>query len=580
MTVSYELLTASIDIWTSAETEKKSGRGRGANNAASIYGIKKLRELILELAVSGKLVPQDANDEPASILLNRINTEKTKLIGDGKIKKDNALPQLTEQELPFVIPPTWEWVRLGEITNFGSTVKLPSLNNDVWVLDLEDIEKDTSKVLQKLRFPERTSLSDKNYFRKGDVLYGKLRPYLNKVIVADEDGVCTTEILPFRCHGPFNSHYFKVALKSPFFLHFVNERSYGMKMPRLGTKDGRSAPFPLAPLAEQCRIVAKIDELMALCDQLEGQHLNAAAAHEQLVSHLLSTLTQSRSAAAFNSNWQLIFKHFDTLFNTEESVVKLKQTLMELAVLGKLVSQNNSDEPASKILHSIQVEQSKSAGKYLLKKRKSRKPLCDVDSPFVLPIGWAWARFPDLGEFARGKSTHRPRNDPKLFYPAKYPFVQTGEVARAENMITEFHSKYSDIGLAQSKMWPRGTLCITIAANIADAAVLGFDACFPDSVVGFIPSYPIVDSQYFLIFMKTARNNLLKFAPATAQKNINLEILEALLVPLPPLNEMARIISKLSHLLALCDGLLQRINNAKIIQNKLADGIVEQVIKH
>ena len=143
------------------------------------------------------------------------------------------------------------------------------ISDETWVLDLEDIEKDTSKLLQKCRFSERRSLSDKNSFQAGDVLYGKLRPYLNKVIVADEAGVCTTEILPVRCYGPFSSNYFKFALKSPYFINYVNARSYGMKMPRLGTEDGRKAYFPLPPLAEQHRIVAKVDELMALCDALK-----------------------------------------------------------------------------------------------------------------------------------------------------------------------------------------------------------------------------------------------------------------------------------------------------------------------
>jgi type I restriction enzyme S subunit len=129
-------------------------------------------------------------------------------------------------------------------------------------------------------------------------LYGKLRPYLNKVIVADEDGVCTTEILPFRCYGPFSNNYFKFALKSPYFISYVNARSYGMKMPRLGTEDGRKAHFPLPPLVEQHRIVAKVDELMALCDQLETRHSAAAEAHEKLVSYLLGTLTQSQNTVS------------------------------------------------------------------------------------------------------------------------------------------------------------------------------------------------------------------------------------------------------------------------------------------
>ncbi len=204
--------------------------------AGAPNGIKKLRELILELAVRGKLVPQYPNDEPASELLKRIAEEKTRLVAEGKIKKQKPLTEIDEEALPFELPAGWVWTRLGEITNFGSTIKKDEIPEDAWVLDLEDIEKDTSKLLQKARFYDRNSLSDKNSFTKGDVLYGKLRPYLNKVLVAEDDGFCTTEILPFRCHGPFVAHYFVIALKSPYFLSYVNAKSYGMKMPRDGLK--------------------------------------------------------------------------------------------------------------------------------------------------------------------------------------------------------------------------------------------------------------------------------------------------------------------------------------------------------
>ncbi len=192
--------------------------------AGAPNGIKKLRELILELAVRGKLMPQDPNDEPASELLKRIAEEKARLVAEGKLKKQKPLAEISPEETPYDVPGNWEWTRLGEITNFGTTTKKDEIPDDAWVLDLEDIEKDSSKLLQKARFSERNSLSDKNSFAKGDVLYGKLRPYLNKVLVAEDDGFCTTEILPFRCHGPSVARYFMVALKSPYFLSYVNAK--------------------------------------------------------------------------------------------------------------------------------------------------------------------------------------------------------------------------------------------------------------------------------------------------------------------------------------------------------------------
>jgi len=246
--------------------------------------LENLNQAILQEAVQGKLVPQDSNDEPASILLKRIKTEKSK---SGK--KEKPLPPIKPEEIPFAIPESWVWCRLGEITNYGSSPKAePSdLKNDTWVLDLEDIEKTTSKLLCKIRFCERNSLSTKSVFKKGDVLYSKLRPYLDKVIVAEEDGVCTTEILPLKCFGGLNPFYLKYSLKRSDFLKYVSSVTKGMKMPRLGTKEGQMALIPLSPICEQKRIVAEIERQFEKTKQLKEHIIANKQATEQLLKALL-----------------------------------------------------------------------------------------------------------------------------------------------------------------------------------------------------------------------------------------------------------------------------------------------------
>ena len=163
-----------------------------------------LKKSILQYAMLGKLVEQNPNDEPASELLKRIKAEKEQLIKDGKIKKEKTLPSITDDEIPYELPQGWEWTRLGEIVNYGSTGSLDyseELDKNIWILDLEDIEKVSSKLLIKNRIKDKSFNSTKKCFQKGDVLYGKLQPYLDKVLVADEDGICTTEILPLRVYG-------------------------------------------------------------------------------------------------------------------------------------------------------------------------------------------------------------------------------------------------------------------------------------------------------------------------------------------------------------------------------------------
>ncbi len=246
--------------------------------------VAKLRQAILREAMQGKLTKQDPKDGYAKDLLEKIKTEKAK---SGK--KEKPLPPIKSEEIPFDIPENWVWCRLGEICNYGSSPKAEPkhLTKTTWVLDLEDIEKDTSRLLCKIRFAERNSLSTKSVFKKGEVLYSKLRPYLDKVIVADEDGVCTTEILPLKFYGELNPFFLRFALKRSDFLSYVNSVTKGMKMPRLGTMQGQIALIPLPPIGEQNRIVSRVEQLMQLCDELQYSIQQSKIENEKLLQGAL-----------------------------------------------------------------------------------------------------------------------------------------------------------------------------------------------------------------------------------------------------------------------------------------------------
>ena len=243
---------------------------------------------ILDLAIRGKLVPQDPNDEPASILLERIRAEKEELIKQGKIKRDkkksvifkgddNSYYQQTGDLIESIstweleeLPDNWVLCCLGELCDYGNcnNVDADSIAGNAWILDLEDIEKNTGKVLRKIRKNERDFTSTKHSFYKGQVLYSKLRPYLNKVIIADEDGFCTSEILPLEFANVVLPQYALYYLMSPTFLRYAKQCSYGVKMPRLGTADGRKAIFPLPPIKEQYRIANSISKCFMQIDNI------------------------------------------------------------------------------------------------------------------------------------------------------------------------------------------------------------------------------------------------------------------------------------------------------------------------
>lgn len=375
-----QLLTEHLAIWSSADTAKKFGRGRASGSAASVYGVKKLRELILELAVRGKLVPQDANDEPASELLKRIQINKAKLILDGIIKKDKVLELRNIDDNPFFLPESWEWVRLDDIgsTFIGLTYSPKDISdNGVPVLRSSNIQNGKIDLDDLVRVDG--NIKSNLFVDVGDLLIcarngsKSLVGKTARIEVLNEPMTFGAFMAIFK--SPLNE-YIKVFLNSPIFRKNLDgvETTTINQITQYNLK---TTLAPLPPLAEQHRIVAKVDELMALCDQLENQHTDAIAAHEKLVSYLLDALTQSKDAADFNESWQRIAANFDVLFTTESSIDALKQTLLQLAVMGKLVPQDPNDEPASELLKRIQAKKAELIAEGKIKKSK---PLAEIGS--------------------------------------------------------------------------------------------------------------------------------------------------------------------------------------------------------
>ena len=232
---------------------------------------EKLKKSILQEAIEGRLVPQDPNDEPASVLLDKIRKEKAQLVKEGKLKKKDLVETpISEDEIPFEIPESWEWVSLGDISTYSNTKKkinAAKADPNLWGLDLEDIEKG-GRLLYFKTVGERKAIGDKTCFSEGEILYSKLRPYLLKILVAPKDGICTPEIIPFSCFGGICNDYIVSLLKSSYVDDYINSVTFGVKMPRVSTETMVSLVIPLPPLAEQKRIVAKIEELFAEVEKL------------------------------------------------------------------------------------------------------------------------------------------------------------------------------------------------------------------------------------------------------------------------------------------------------------------------
>ena len=380
----------SLDVWTSALLSK-SGAGRGGNGKLEAYGIKKLRELILELAVRGKLVPQDANDEPANELLERITKEKVRLIKDGVIKNEKSLPSVSNEEIPFDVPVGWLWQRLGEL-GYTQTGGTPSkfdkghFGNDIPFIKPGDI------------YPGYVDYDNEGLSNEGANILGRTAPAESILMVCiGTIGKCNRIERTCAFNQQLNSitpylemsGYLLNALRSAYFQQTAWEKSSSTTIAILNKGKWVDIVVPIPPLEEQHRIVAKVDELMALCDQLEQQQTHSLAAHQTLVETLLGTLTRVESQQEFSAAWTRIASHFDTLFTTEASIDQLKQTILQLAVMGKLVPQDPNDEPASVLLKRLAKQKERMIEQGALKRDKPFSVQRENGKPFELLMGWA-----------------------------------------------------------------------------------------------------------------------------------------------------------------------------------------------
>ncbi|TDR93002.1 restriction endonuclease subunit S [Enterovirga rhinocerotis] len=546
--------------------------------------IARLRRFVLDLAVRGKLVSQDADDEPAEELLKRIAKEKARLVKAGEIRKEKPLTPMGD-DTDFDIPPTWRWTRLGVITSYiqrGKSPKYAAADGSLVVsqkcvqwrgLDLSAAKKVTLESL--------ADYEDIRFLRDGDLLWNSTGTgtigRVIRLLDPPEKLVCDSHVTVVRCLE-VDPEYIRSWLLSDHVYALIEDRAAGStNQVELTAQMAINQVVPLPPLAEQHRIVAKVDELMGRCDRLEAARAGREAVRDKLTAASLARLN-APDPETFEADARFALDALPALTTRPDQIKALRQTILNLAVRGKLVPQDANDEPAAELLKRIAKEKARlvKEGKV---KRQNALPEIDLDQvPFELPAGWAWGRFPEVGTFGRGRSKHRPRNDPALFDRGEHLMIQTGDVARSQGVIETYTNKYNDFGLSQSFKWPKGTLCITIAANIADSGILSFDACFPDSVVGFIPAPMFENARYFEYFVRTAKATLLEFAPATAQKNINLEILTQVLIPLPPLAEQYRIVAKVDALMALCDRLEASLTATAATRCRLLEALLTEAL--
>ncbi|UNK73956.1 restriction endonuclease subunit S [Raoultella planticola] len=552
-----KLITDHIDIWSSA-LQTRSTVGRGSNGKIDLYGIKKLRELILELAVRGKLVPQDPNDEPASELLKRIAAEKAELVKQGKIKKQKLLPEISEDEKPFELPVGWEWVRFGKIYEMEYGNNLPQ--------------------------EKRTNTGEYNVYGSNGVVGTHNVACVNSpcIVIGRKGSAGALNLsLNIGCWvtDVAYSSIPPIAMNLDFvFMQFhtlgLDSLGKGIK-PGLNRNDAYGLTIAIPPKNEQENIVLKVKELMSLCDQLEQQSLINLDAHQQLVETLLATLTDSQNAEELAENWARISQHFDSLFTTEASIDALKQTILQLAVMGKLVPQDPNDEPASELLKRIEQEKAQLVKEGKIKKHPPVEPLGE---PALLPRSWLNIVVQDFADIRLGST---PDRSEKKYWNGDIPWVSSGEVAN--EVILDTKEKITPEGFKNSStsMIPTGSLLMAIIGQgktRGQTAILGIDACTNQNVAAFVFNQVLVEPEYVWIWAKSKYLSHRGDGHGGAQPALNGKKVRSFIFPLAPIKEQQRIVSEVKRLNDICDTLQSRLQAAQQTQRHLADALTDAAL--
>jgi len=553
-------------------------------------GVARLRELILTLAVQGKLVPQDPSDEPASELLKKIRAEKDRLIAEGKIKRDKPLVEIAEDEKPFGLPVGWEWGRLDDVAIAivdcpHSTAKFVA--NGLLCIDTNSF-KNGKLVPHKLRYVDEATFADRIARlqpQPGDLVFAREGSVGESLIIPDGVNACLGQrVMLFRFSKWVCNEFIRMTISSKAFVDKLLALHKGIGAKHVNVGDMRLALVPLPPLAEQFRIVTRVEELMRLCDALEAKGQLAATAHAQLVTTLLAALTESETPVQLADNWQRVATHFDLLLDRPQAVDALEQTILQLAVRGLLVPQDPQDEPASELLKKIRAEKDKLIAEGKIKRHKPLPPIGECEQPFALPDGWEWAQMGDaVNSSEAGWSPTcigSPRRDghwgvlkvsavswgafdanankelPADLTPRPEYEVQDGDFLLSRANTEELVARSVVVGIVEPKLM------------LSDKIIrLGVSSLMNRDFLNLCNNANHARAHYIANASGTS----------SSMKNVSREVVLRTPVPLPPLAEQSRIVTRVAQLRRLCADLRQSLAASQSTQAHLAEALVHAV---
>ena len=525
--------------------------------------IQRLNEMILTLAVQGKLVPQDPNDEPAEELLKKIQKEKEKLVAKGKIKKQKELLPIFEDEIPYELPKGWEWVRLGIVSkniHYGYTASADHHNKDVKLLRITDIQNNT---VDWYNVPG-CIISDKDLLsyklENSDILIARTggtigKSYLVKKI--DFKTVFASYLIRVIPSSHIYDYYLKYTLESQLYWNQLYEKSKGTGQPNVNATSLSQLKIPIPPLKEQKRIVERIESLQQKVKVIEESFLNKDKYHIALNSSILNKVSNSENDVEFKEATKLLSDNFDLLYSDVRNVKELRQAILQLAVQGKLVHQDPNDEPAVDLLKKIQAEKEKLIAEGKIKKQKPLPPIKEDEIPFGLPVGWEWCRLGEVIKSIIGGGT--PSKNISTYWNGDIPWASVKDL-NDNIFLRSTIDSITNEGLvnSSSNVIIKNNIIICTRMGLGKIMLNEIDVAINQDLKGIIlPDF--INIFYFYYYYKGLEIS----GHGMTVKGLRQEVLVKMLFPLPPLKEQKRIVEKVDKLMKLCDNLEQTIEQSK-----------------
>ena len=539
-------------------------------------GLKKLREICLSMAVRGKLVRQSQEEEPASKLFERIRAGSGLELASKQQSKLGATKAEGTHAGFFEIPPTWQWARFTDVAVIESCLVDPSDFQDLPHVAPDSIEKGTGRLLSYRTIREDAVTSPKHRFRAGQILYSKIRPNLAKAVVVDFDGLCSADMYPIS--SKIEARYLLLYMLSNVFLSQVTQGDNRLAMPKINRQQLSATVLPVPPVAEQKRIAAKVDQLLAFCDELEARQAEKRGTGTRLTQSALDALTSAQGPEEFAKAWQRVDKHFEMLVDGHERVGMLRKTILNLAIQGRLSKQDAAGESAAVLIKRVCDEREQFIRKGQMRRTDPVPQVGEDEQVFQIPDSWVWCRMEDVCI----DSFYGPRFNKNEYSPDGVPTIRTTDMTEDGEIVLQTPPRVR-VPSEKLRLYRllRGDLIITRTGSIGTTAVFkgGYDAIPSAYLIRFRFSR-LVEVDYIQIFLKSpfGQGLLQEEATRMAQPNISATAIRRMPLPLPPSAEQRQIVSVVQRFMALCDTLESKLRDEEQGAQRLAEAMAAEMV--